>query len=306
MKSITVSLATAAMLFSGFAFPEKYEASWSNRDITLEKCEYSVIKWDPKYDYTHIEYNCYSDCSLNIKNIKTVSGEYYTYIIAENDTAWETELIAYTVDGECLSVYIKGPDEIYDPPQQLVTTVSTSGKPVCSTTAADTSFTTTASDVTSVCEVTTCSKESITTSTTSVMIFETDLSTNTHLTTELPLTTTSKTDPCAGSEVLLPPSVSTGDEPSMSDPGSEYPGSAWIIANDYGDVNSDGYIDINDLTVMSLALLKDLELSEAEYLAADVNFDYEVNVADLAVLLQYISKARVDIVLGPKFIVVYR
>lgn len=57
-----------------------------------------------------------------------------------------------------------------------------------------------------------------------------------------------------------------------------------------GDLNSDGKADITDLSELSLALVGDKELTEAQQKAADVDGDGAVKLADLAKFRQYLSK----------------
>ena len=57
-----------------------------------------------------------------------------------------------------------------------------------------------------------------------------------------------------------------------------------------GDVNADNTIDITDLTELSLTLIGDKELTEDQKLAADIDGDGAVTLADLARLQQYLSK----------------
>ena len=61
-----------------------------------------------------------------------------------------------------------------------------------------------------------------------------------------------------------------------------------------GDLNGDGIIDVSDLTMLSLALLGDNELSDSQKKNADVDSDSEITVADLARLRQYLSKKIVS------------
>ena len=63
----------------------------------------------------------------------------------------------------------------------------------------------------------------------------------------------------------------------------------------YGDLNGDGDIDITDLTLLSLYLLGDVNLSEDKLVAADVTGDDELNLADLSHFKQYISKDSVKL-----------
>lgn len=57
-----------------------------------------------------------------------------------------------------------------------------------------------------------------------------------------------------------------------------------------GDLNSDGKADLTDLSELSLALVGDKELTEAQQKAADVDGDGAVKLADLAKFRQYLSK----------------
>ncbi|MBR6923817.1 MAG: dockerin type I repeat-containing protein [Oscillospiraceae bacterium] len=57
-----------------------------------------------------------------------------------------------------------------------------------------------------------------------------------------------------------------------------------------GDVNEDEVIDVSDLTLLSLYLIGDVELSSRQKLNCDVDYDWEVTIADLPRLQQYLSK----------------
>ena len=57
-----------------------------------------------------------------------------------------------------------------------------------------------------------------------------------------------------------------------------------------GDVDLNGTIDVTDLTELSLALVGDKELAADQKLAADIDGDGAVTIADLARLQQYLSK----------------
>lgn len=65
----------------------------------------------------------------------------------------------------------------------------------------------------------------------------------------------------------------------------------------YGDLNSDGAVDLTDMTCLSLHILGDMKLDDTVMTYADVTADDEVNLADLAHFKQYISKEE-NIVLG--------
>lgn len=66
----------------------------------------------------------------------------------------------------------------------------------------------------------------------------------------------------------------------------------------YGDLDGSGTADLTDLSILSLYLLGDTKLTDAQLKAADVNANGEVNIADLAHFKQYVSKEAV--VLGPQ------
>lgn len=57
-----------------------------------------------------------------------------------------------------------------------------------------------------------------------------------------------------------------------------------------GDINSDGTIDLTDLSELSLTLVGDKVLSEDQLKAADINKNGEADLSDLARLKQYLSK----------------
>ena len=57
-----------------------------------------------------------------------------------------------------------------------------------------------------------------------------------------------------------------------------------------GDIDSSGFIDITDLTELSLSLLGDIEFTDGQKSVADIDGDGSVTLADLARLQQYLSK----------------
>ena len=67
-------------------------------------------------------------------------------------------------------------------------------------------------------------------------------------------------------------------------------GDAIAVAENLGDVNSDGKVDLTDLTVLSLALIGESELTATQQRVADVDGDGEVKLADLARMRQFVSK----------------
>ena len=60
---------------------------------------------------------------------------------------------------------------------------------------------------------------------------------------------------------------------------------------DIGDLNTDGSIDLTDLSELALAVIGDIELTDSQKSAADINGDGEVNVSDLARLKQFVSNS---------------
>ena len=67
-------------------------------------------------------------------------------------------------------------------------------------------------------------------------------------------------------------------------------GDAIAVAENLGDVNSDGKVDLTDLTVLSLDLIGESELTATQQRVADVDGDGEVKLADLARMRQFVSK----------------
>ena len=90
-----------------------------------------------------------------------------------------------------------------------------------------------------------------------------------------------------GSEVLK----STDPEPEKSEPEKTEPEKTEPKeAAPAGDVSGDGKVDVTDLTTISLALLGDLNLTDAQSKLADINHNGKVDLSDLATLRQFLSK----------------
>ncbi len=78
--------------------------------------------------------------------------------------------------------------------------------------------------------------------------------------------------------------------------GVVYNGSAsFVTKNECGDTNGDNMIDLTDLTNISLYLLGDIDFTDIQKSLADVNADDNVNLCDLAIMKQYISKDAVSL-----------
>jgi hypothetical protein len=60
------------------------------------------------------------------------------------------------------------------------------------------------------------------------------------------------------------------------------------VALNYGDINSDGKPDNMDLVMLCQSLVKDIQLTVDQLKLADVSGDGNVDVADVALLKQYI------------------
>jgi len=66
----------------------------------------------------------------------------------------------------------------------------------------------------------------------------------------------------------------------------------------YGDIDNNKVVDITDLSLLSLHLIGENELEKTQLMAADVSYDNEINLNDLARLKQFISN-KIDSI-GPK------
>ena len=87
--------------------------------------------------------------------------------------------------------------------------------------------------------------------------------------------------------------------PTIFDPGTPKPTHTTATASPlptnqngaiYGDLNDDKVVDISDLTVLSLGLLGDVNITDYMESVADFDGDGAVTIADLARLRQYLSK----------------
>lgn len=260
-----------------------------------------VILWDTDYDYEYI----YTDAPYGTEIETVIMGsKYYTYIDTSGvEVGYDPiYLSAVTFEGYWIEI------EIYDyygyksyplsppatsqaPPSASMTDpVWTTTDSETSTTVATTYYTTGAPSATTtpgypndaptatttVTKATSASMTGVATTTTSV---PTDSVTSSE--------TTSKYYPILGNMAV---------------------GSV-KVCNQYGDLNDDNMINLTDLTILSLYLLGDCELTESELYAANVE-QYEddssdPDIADLAKLKQYILKQNV--ILGPEeIIIIYR
>ncbi|MGN0581857.1 MAG: dockerin type I domain-containing protein [Oscillospiraceae bacterium] len=103
-------------------------------------------------------------------------------------------------------------------------------------------------------------------------------------TTKPPVTTTKPAETTAKpAETTVEPSETTSENP---------------VEFMYGDTNTDGKIDVTDLSCLSLYLIGDMKLEGQGLKAADTDGDGKVLMADLANLRMYLSKLK-DY-LGPK------
>lgn len=103
--------------------------------------------------------------------------------------------------------------------------------------------------------------------------------------TSKPVVTTSVSQTTSKPDVTTSPNVTSAPSKGQDDT---------II---YGDVNGDTIPDLSDLTMMSQAMLKDIEFTEKQRKAADVNGDNEFAINDLSVMKQYVMND--DVKLGP-------
>lgn len=271
-----------------------------------------VILWDTDYDYEYI----YTDAPYGTEIETVIMGsKYYTYIDTSGVEAGYIPiyLSAVTFEGYWIEI------EIYDyygygsfPTLPNVTSLPPSTSqappsasmtdPVWTTTDAEPSMTVT----TTPCYTTT-GIPSSTTTTGCPSYNDTPVST-----TVTKATTHNTSASMTGGATT---SVPTDSVTSSETTSKYYPiidnmavGSV-KVCNQYGDLNDDNMINLTDLTILSLYLLGDCELTESELYAANVE-QYEddssdPDIADLAKLKQYILKQNV--ILGPEeIIIIYR
>lgn len=63
----------------------------------------------------------------------------------------------------------------------------------------------------------------------------------------------------------------------------------------YGDLNRDKTVDLTDLTLLSIYLMVNKNISDIDLEAADVQYDQTVDIADLARMKQYVSKENIKL-----------
>lgn len=94
--------------------------------------------------------------------------------------------------------------------------------------------------------------------------------------------------------------VTTKKEPTQTTTSAtttKTPGNAEEII--YGDLDGSKDVDLTDLSLLSLVILKENECTDIISVVGDVDANGEINVADLSLLKQYVMKKE-GVVLGPK------
>lgn len=61
-----------------------------------------------------------------------------------------------------------------------------------------------------------------------------------------------------------------------------------LFANPKGDVNLDGKVDVNDVTVLQLGIVGKIELSEKQLSLAQVYYDNKINIRDVTIIQLYL------------------
>ena len=92
------------------------------------------------------------------------------------------------------------------------------------------------------------------------------------------------------------PDVSESTE--LSTPGETKPSEPSEDKGLLGDVNSDGKINIKDVTQIQKAAAKLLELTESESLCADVTADTKVNIKDATAIQKFVAKIETGFPIG--------
>ena len=280
---------------------------YSGNYIEIQSGDFAAVQWDSDYRYSQV-------VSMNNSEVDITTifcgNLCYTYINTYKcDYDSVTELRAYIGTDEYISLFVH---VIRRDLTDL--SITTTTKTTYTTTSACASQTTTSA----VSEIPTQTTTRISTAVTT-KCSEKPISGNTDITTTkyIPISETKQTSTFTSN--TLEPSSSSAVETSVTDSeyipvtksgtsnsnGIEnefYYGSV-MSANEYGDVNSDGKVDISDLTRLSVALLGDIKLTAAERFAADViPSPYSIpDLADMVTLKQFIMKENVTF--GPKYIV---
>ncbi len=264
--------------------------------IDMDGEDYCVVRWEPGNEYQSIDIS--GPDGLFAYTVIS-GGQYYTFIdtskISEDDSNEDICLFAYTEYDEQITVIIFN---------YCTDDSSPAGPPSSSSTVTTTPHYTTSPYPSYTC--------------TSAPIWTTGTISTTAPSATYPSATTSRTfaTTSGSSDTTISDSDSTDSTTSFITPISSVTSPSGlpdilfgsvVIANEYGDVNSDGMVDISDLTRLSLFLMGECELTPAEYFAANVEFngrDSAPNLADLAKLKQFICKEK--IILGPDNSYVYR
>lgn len=261
-----------------------------------------VILWDTDYDYEYI----YTDAPYGTEIETVIMGsKYYTYI----DTSGVEEgydpiyLSAVTFEGYWIEIEIY---DYYGYKSYPLSPPSTSSPPA-------TSQAPPSASMTDPVWTTTDSATSTTVATTYYTTGATSATTTLGYPNDAPTATTTVTKATSASMSGGATTSVPSDSVISSETTSKYypiidnmvVGSV-KVCNQYGDLNDDNMVDLTDLTILSLYLLHDCELNDAELYAANVQQgelceDDEPNLADLAKLKQYVLKQ--DVILGPEDII---
>lgn len=266
-----------------------------------------VILWDTDYDYEYI----YTDAPYGTEIETVIMGsKYYTYIDTSGvEVGYDPiYLSAVTFEGYWIEIEIY---DYYGYNSYPLSPPSTSSPPA-------TSQAPPSASMTDPVWTTTDSETSTTVATTYYTTGAPSATTTLGYPNDAPTATTTVTKATSASMTgvaTTTTSVPTDSVTSSETTSKYYPiidnmavGSV-KVCNQYGDLNDDNMINLTDLTILSLYLLGDCELTESELYAANVE-QYEddssdPDIADLAKLKQYILKQNV--ILGPEeIIIIYR